>query len=235
VIEGHDAVVDSNLQGKVAMKPVRSYFKSAQGRIQALATSVRWFGLLREGARAGAHGMGQIKTFTARDELATLYDLARSLPDESVVLEIGSYLGASACVLGLALKESRSKLICVDTWNNETMPEGTLDTLSAFRTNTHTFHNMITVVRKRSEDLGPDDVPGQVALAFIDGDHSYESVRVDIERVLPFMASNAIIAFHDAAGGFFPGVSRAFGELLASGQFVFLGATRSLAWAKRSQ
>ena len=214
------------------MRFPQSVSKSLQTRIYAMGTAVRWWGLCMQAKRAGARHVGGIKTFTAHDELAALYDLAKALPDNAVVLEVGSYLGASACMLGLAMRGGRGRIVCVDTWNNETMPEGILDTLAAFRDNTLAFRDMISVVRKRSVDIGLQDVPGPVDLAFIDGDHSFEGVKADIARVVPLMAPAGVIAFHDAAGGCFPGVSRALGELLAEGRFVFMGATRTLAWVK---
>lgn len=40
-------------------------------------------------------------------------------------------------------------------------------------------------------------LPGNIALAFIDGDHTYEGVQRDYEAVRPSMGHGGIIAFHD--------------------------------------
>lgn len=202
-------------------------------RLARVASVVRWAGIRHQLAAAGAGKAARIKTFTAPEELAQLYDLAERLPAGSVVLEIGSYLGASACVIASALQSKHSKLLCVDTWHNETMPEGIMDTRAIFLENTKAFRDLITPIQKRSAEITAADLPAKIDLAFIDGDHSYECAAGDVAMVLPYMAERSVIAFHDAAGECFPGVSRALGELLARGDYVLRGTVKSLAWAQR--
>lgn len=208
--------------------------RSVDIRLRRLATWVRWQGLRMAFAKVGAPAATKIKTFTAPEELTQLHNLAAALPDNSILLEIGSYLGASACMLGLAVHGKHSRIVCVDTWHNETMPEGIMDTLAAFCENTRAFRNDITIVRKASSELAREDVPGPVDLAFIDGDHSYAGVKCDIERVLPLMAPKSTLVFHDAAQGCFPGVSKGLGEVLSRGDFILMGTVKSLAWAQRT-
>ena len=69
---------------------------------------------------------------TTRERVA-LFLLSR---EKSMVVEIGSYIGASACCFGTAMKESdRGKLLCIDTWNNDAMTEGNRDTFVEFKSN----------------------------------------------------------------------------------------------------
>lgn len=49
-------------------------------------------------------------------------------------------------------------------------------------------------------------------VVFIDGDHSYEGVKQDIELVLPYCTPDTLLIFHDTVAC--DGVGRAFGELL---------------------
>lgn len=48
---------------------------------------------------------------------------------------------------------------------------------------------------------------------FIDGDHTYESVRTDFERFAPLVRTGGLIAFHDIAMGPPSGVARFWQEL----------------------
>ena len=57
-----------------------------------------------------------IFTHLTKKERLLLYKLALSLPKESIVVEIGSYLGASSSFLAVAIKERDGKVYCIDTW-----------------------------------------------------------------------------------------------------------------------
>ena len=184
-------------------------------------------------ARGLGHAM-RIPSWTSPRELRTLHDLAVALPPNAAVLEIGSYLGASTGYLGAGLVDGGGRLYCVDTWQNETMPDGQRDTYSAFVANTRPLAGRLTAIRKRSDRLLDGDVPGPIHLAFIDGDHDYASVRVDLETVAQRLAVDGLIAFHDFGVREHPGVARVVGEALASGQWVQRGLVESLVWIARS-
>jgi len=182
-------------------------------------------------ARAGMPHAKDIRTFTTPEELHALMNLAVFLPPNATVLEIGSYLGASTCHLAAGLMTNGGTIYCVDTWNNETMPDGTLDTMAEFSRNTQPVASMIRTVRKRSSDLTAADIKLPVDLAFIDGDHSYAAANADTLMVLPWIAPHGIIAFHDT--GTFEGVSRTLGELLATGKWCLSGHVNNLSWIRR--
>ena len=46
-----------------------------------------------------------IPTYTTSEELLKLYDLAKTLPKESIALEIGSYIGASTLLIAKGLRK----------------------------------------------------------------------------------------------------------------------------------
>jgi predicted O-methyltransferase YrrM len=180
-----------------------------------------------------ARGLGHardIPSWTGPTELRALHDLAAAAPPNATAVEIGSYLGASTCYLAAGLARGGGRIICVDTWNNETMPEGERDTFAEFTRNTRPVADRIAVVRKRSDLLGDGDIPVPIHLAFIDGDHAYEAVRRDFEIIAGRLAPNGIIAFHDFGDASFPGVTRVVGEALASGRWVQRGFVRTLVW-----
>ncbi len=181
----------------------------------------------------GLKNASKIPTYTSESELVALLELALACPPGSVGLEIGSHLGASACYLAAGLSKKGGHLYCVDTWNNETMPEGIRDTLAYFRKNTAAISTFITPVRKRSGELACADVGGPVQLAFIDADHSYAAVRGDFAKIRHWLAPDAVVAFHDASS--WEGVSRFVGELFASGEWRIAGNVDSLVWIRSAR
>src|SRR5262252_8804495 len=85
---------------------------------------------------AGVPAASRIFSFTQPPELEVLFQLANRCPMGAKALEIGSHLGASSCYLAAGLKPREGVLFCVDTWNNETMPDGIKDTFAEFSANT---------------------------------------------------------------------------------------------------
>jgi predicted O-methyltransferase YrrM len=183
--------------------------------------------------RAGLLNADQIQTFTTRHELCNLMELALACPDNASVLEIGSYLGASACYIAAGLFGRNATMYCVDTWNNETMPGGVHDTFTQFKQNLEPVWSMIRPVRKRSADLTAADLKPPFNLAFLDGDHSYDTTHNDFRIVSPMMAPDGVIALHDTKS--FPGVARALGEILCEGRWRLDGHVQNLTWLKLAE
>lgn len=173
------------------------------------------------------------RSWTHVEELRMLYTLAALLPREAKALEIGSHLGASALHIASGLRRRGGHLYCVDTWQNDGMPEPASDTFDAFQANIATVTEHITVIRKRSETLTAADVRSPIDFVFIDGDHDYAAVRKDFALAESLLARRGVIAFHDFGNPLHTGVSRVVGEALASGNWVMRGVVRSLAWIER--
>lgn len=133
---------------------------------------------------------------TVKERIA-LYNLSES---KEIFLEIGSYLGASACCFGAAIKAAKKgRLICVDTWNNDAMDEGKMDTYSIFSKNTAPYSEFITPVRGFSTEV-VDQITAQIPhvdLLLIDGDHSYAGVKADWEAYKHLLRPGSTVVFHD--------------------------------------
>jgi predicted O-methyltransferase YrrM len=180
-----------------------------------------------------SRGLGEssrIQTFTAPDELEMLFQLARGIKPDARVLEIGSYLGASTCYLAAGLRGANATITCIDTWQNQTMPEGVRDTFAEFGKNLQPVRQRLTLIRKPSRDVTPKELDGQFDLVFLDGDHSYEPTRADFNLVASLISSDGVLAFHDSI--YFEGVSRVIGEALASAKWQIGGHVRNLFWIK---
>lgn len=179
------------------------------------------------------HATG-ISTWTTPDELAALYELASSRRIGANVLEVGSYLGASSCYLAAGIKSRSGRLFCVDTWENQTMPEGERDTFAEFHRNIAPLSDVVTVIRKRSESLQASDLALPIDLAFIDGDHDFQAVANDFATLARWLSPSGVIAFHDVCAVDHPGVSRVVGAAISSGEWIPEGAVGSLVWLRRS-
>lgn len=152
----------------------------------------------------------RIKSHLTAEERIALYRLAL---EKRNILEIGSYLGASACCFGAAVKRhGLGRIYCIDTWQNDTMTEGKRDTWQAFQENTMSYKGYILPLKGFSSDL-LSEVAAQVKsidLLFVDGDHSYAGVKADWEAYRGFLTANSVIAFHD--WGWAEGVQRVIRE-----------------------
>jgi len=144
-------------------------------------------------------------------ERLLLYKLALSLPKNSICVEIGSYLGGSACFLASAAKEKGHKVYCVDTWKNEGMSEGERDTFDEFLRNIEPLKGFIVPLRGYSVDVAKS-FDKEIDLIFIDGDHSYHAVKADVESWIPKVKNGGIVVFHDI--GWAEGVQKVVEEYI---------------------
>ena len=133
------------------------------------------------------------------DSAWLLYGLVRSMKPQ-VCVEIGSARGKSACFIGLALKRNgQGKLYAIDphmrtNWNDV----ASVDTHPLIIKNLHTagVTDYVEIVRKTSAEAVKNWKP-EIDVLFIDGDHSYEGVKADWDRFLPFMKPFGAVIFHD--------------------------------------
>jgi predicted O-methyltransferase YrrM len=149
-----------------------------------------------------------IPTYTTADELFKLYKLTKLLKENSTIVEIGSYTGASTLMIGKGLKKG-SKLYCIDTWKNDAMTEGYYDTFEIFKKNTHPIREKIIIIKSKSTDQSIK-FKKEIDLLFIDGDHSYEGVKKDFDIWFKKLKTDGIIIMHDI--GWSDGVIKVINE-----------------------
>lgn len=134
------------------------------------------------------------------DSAWLLHGLVRSMKPRFCV-EIGSAHGWSTCLIALALVENgNGELWAFDphienTWSDG-HPQTTLSSLTRNLKKVGVSHR-VHIVRSTTTD-GADQLPAQIDLAFIDGDHSYEGVRSDWELIMPRMSEWGVIVLHDS-------------------------------------
>lgn len=192
----------------------------------------RWLACLR---RPALQPLFNIPTHLTSRERATLHRLARAR-EQAVggpirIVEIGSYLGASAAFMASGLRDGGSRVYCIDTWTNEAMSEGRRDTRDGFLANTAPFASHIEPVQGWS--TAPEVMArirqeaGHIDLLFIDGDHGYEGASADWLSYAPMLAPGATVVLHDV--GWAEGVQRVLSELVAPATRD-AGSLRNLWW-----
>lgn len=137
------------------------------------------------------------------DEGRQLHSLARMVPPERAVVEIGSHTGLSTCWMA---HRARAHIFAVDPWGDP-RPE-TLDdpfglvtgdaVLDVFLGNIRSegYESRVTPIRGRSLDVARLWVQ-PIGLLFIDAIHTYEAVLADIDAWAPHLAPGAFVVFHD--------------------------------------
>jgi len=152
-----------------------------------------------------------IFTHLTKIERLLLYNLGLQIPHKGVIVEIGSYLGGSSTFLSLAARSKGGMLYCIDTWKNEGMTEGKRDTFEEFCKNIESVKDYITPLRGYSTDIAKT-FEKKIDLLFIDGGHSYEDVKDDVEAWFPKVKDGGIVVFHDI--GWAEGVIRVVNEFV---------------------
>jgi predicted O-methyltransferase YrrM len=148
-------------------------------------------------ARVNDDKMRNIPGYLMRREALFLNLIAGRVRDSSVVVEVGSYKGKSTAYMCSALsKKNNIKFYAVDTFCSDSMPVERKDVLDEFLENTKEYKSIISPLRGIAHETAKKwSLP--IDLLFIDGDHSYEAVRTDIEDWVKFVKSGGIVIFHD--------------------------------------
>lgn len=138
----------------------------------------------------------QVPGWESEAEQALLVDLARKVPANGIICEIGSEWGMSASLFCYAADSSVS-IHCVDLFPIDY--RGDMQMNHALNLHYAGFSQRVFYLRGDSSEIGKIWQGGAIDLLFIDGDHSYNGVLRDIEAWLPHIAKGGIVAFHDTA------------------------------------
>ncbi|CAN5464776.1 hypothetical protein BH11PSE4_BH11PSE4_35230 [soil metagenome] len=145
------------------------------------------------------------------DETEKLYEMAHFHGD--VILEVGTFRGRSAAVINEGARNQGSRpdrqFFSVDI--DPASGFHAYDILAPRRLADRAifFHGNLATFR--------DAFPVTPTMAFIDGDHTYEGVKADLEQLTTLLAPNTPVAFHDYLNTDTPGVARALDDWIAQG------------------
>lgn len=149
-----------------------------------------------------------VYSLCTKTEDQLLHYLASNLKDNSVAVEIGSFVGASSCYIadGL-LNSSNSILYCVDVWEKNYGGYGPFDKhllqigdfYQEFEKNTKNYSNIIKPIKSYSIDAFPiiKKEVKKIDLLFIDSNHLYENTKNEWQLYSTLMVKGSIIVMHD--------------------------------------
>lgn len=164
--------------------------------------------------------------------------LAACVPGKGAIVEIGSFKGRSTVMLAkVASHYGHGPVVAIDPHNSDILlktedhPEDSsyrdfLGNIRAARVS-----NQVEPHLARSMDVARSwERP--IRVLWIDGDHSLEGAKGDLDGFLPHVEPEGVVAFHDALN-VFPGPIRVFVEdVLGSDRFGAAGFVHSIAWAQ---
>ncbi len=191
--------------------------------------------------------VSEIKGFLHEEEGLRLFDLALEACSLGPCLEIGSFCGKSTIYLGTACKVKGRTLFTIDhhrgseeqqpgqlyfdpdLFNTET---GLIDSFPYFRATIERAKlDEVVVPMVTKSRVAARDWATPLGLIFIDGGHSYETVKTDYECWYRHLVTNGFLVFHDifldpAKGGQAP--YQVYRLALESGLFQELPMTNTL-------
>jgi predicted O-methyltransferase YrrM len=159
-------------------------------------------------------------------------------PTSGVILEIGSFKGKSTVGLAsVAIRYRLGDVVAVDPF---TAPSSTDPRLQGQASSYDDFMrtlreagcaDRVEVHRALSRDVARE-WSRPIRLLWIDGDHTYEGAKQDVDRFAPYLADGAIVAMHDVLHNF-DGPIRVFVEdVLRSDRYGPAGFCGSIGWAQ---
>ncbi|MGB7284415.1 MAG: class I SAM-dependent methyltransferase [Candidatus Acidiferrum sp.] len=174
----------------------------------------------------------------AENEARFLGLLAACVPASGTIVEIGSFKGRSTVMLAkVASHYGCGAVAAIDPHNSPILlniptdpgPSSYQDFLDNIRAAGVSEH--VEARAAFSKDVA-SSWNRPIRLLWIDGDHSYEGAKNDLDGFLPNLVPQGVVAFHDALNSF-PGPIRVFVEdVLHSDRFGPAGFVHSIAWAQ---
>jgi hypothetical protein len=156
--------------------------------------------------------LGGLRAYVNPTEIPLMYDMASHVPDNGVIVEIGTGNGASALIWLDATRGRNVQVYTVDSF------EGC--STGKFNPDMNRTHEALV---KALETLWPDspfdflfrftELIGKsvqmaelwskkqrraIHLLYVDGDHTYGGCRADVDAWSPFMPCGSVLMLHDA-------------------------------------
>lgn len=147
--------------------------------------------------------VSHIGGWLTRNEGKFLYENAKSLAKNNVIIEIGSWKGRSTICLAMGVRDGNGAIIyAIDPHKGSSEHHrlfGKVDTYREFIRNIKAaeVEKFIKPVVKTSEATSRG-FKEQVNFVFVDGAHEYRYVRKDYDVWFPKIVNGGTIAFHDS-------------------------------------
>lgn len=153
--------------------------------------------------------MNPIPSWTTPVEQEALAELASQVPPHGQILEIGCLYGGSTSIL--CKNAPRCVVTSIDefSWTPEGYPTATKELAEANLKEQDLYNFEIIPM---SSEKAAKTWKQEVDLCFIDGGHSYEYVRADLEN---FHSFSRVLALHDFGNPFWPSIGQAVQDFLS--------------------
>lgn len=125
------------------------------------------------------------------DEQNYLVELARQVPDDGLIVEIGGEFGQSASLFARGAAD-QVRIVTIDKFPGDLLDQHRQNLDEAGyggRTEQITGDSQVAV----------ETWDGDINLLFIDGDHSYEGAKADLDAWTPYLALDGVLVVHDVA------------------------------------
>jgi predicted O-methyltransferase YrrM len=159
------------------------------------------------------------------DEIGmALADFAVQVPADQEIVELGVFQGRTALIMAWGARQGHgAHVTAIDPWDTEgnvydppfTDPDSRV--WAEYRVRELGYTDAIDLVQGFSADVADEWTGKPVGLLYVDGDHTREGARLDIETWARHLAPGAVIAVDDYHHPDWPGVGEALDELVAEG------------------
>lgn len=152
------------------------------------------------------------------NECNKLYETADSLPEKSLMVELGCACGRSTAILGYVAKQKNLDFITIDPFITDFDKAKTKEeAIDYFKRNLTLLDTKYELLINYSHHVALDwwgidfEIKEKVDFLFIDGDHRYRAVRLDCDLWIPFVKKRSYILFHDYSSSW-TGIKKAVDE-----------------------
>ena len=152
------------------------------------------------------------------------------LPNEAIMVELGTYFGRSTVCWAEGLAKINAKLITVDSHKNYIMPIKYTGTKCVENLNDSELKNIIIIIANFKDVIKFFNC--EINALFIDGAHEYESVKADFDNWADFIKQDGYLLFHDYNKDH-PGVLNFCDELKLGKNWQFIELCGSIIIFKR--
>lgn len=147
-----------------------------------------------------------------------LFQKVKSLPENAVIVEIGSFKGRSTVAMGYACIGTKRKIYCIDTWDGNDTDFSERQFFEVWQQNIkkNALEQYVVPLRNYSHEILKQwdkfTEGKEIDLIFIDGSHQYLDVLKDFELSFPLVKDGGWIAFHDVIHTW-PGCERVWHDI----------------------
>lgn len=178
---------------------------------------------------------GAIEGWLSDAQGSALFEAAAGTTGKGLIVEIGSWKGRSTAWLAAGARLAAARVYAIDP-HAGSREDPAAATLGEFRANlarAGVADVVEPLVMTSAEAARALD--GPVELLFIDGDHSYDAVRLDADLWLPRLVEGGVVMFHDVGAAGYSGPRRVFRRSICwNAGFEGIARVGSMAMARRT-